>query len=127
MKLMKLLVVLILIVAPVMNASAADKTNAATKPWVTIPFVNYGSINDWRAVNYRAILIASDHNRWYKATFFSPCFDLPYALTVGFVTGPSGSLDKFSSILVHGHQCWFKSLEEVPAPSSAHAKSQNTG
>lgn len=124
MTLARIFVLLALTVAPAMNAIAATKSGTAHKAWVTIPFVNYGNIQNWRAVDHKAILIASAANHWYKATFFTPCLDLPSALTVGFVTDPSGTLDKFSSILVDGHRCWFKTLEKVAAPRSTHEKSK---
>lgn len=126
MKFLKSFVILALLIAPVLSANAATKSTTAQNNWVSIPFVNYGNIQDWRAVGRKAILIASSRRHWYKATFYSPCIDLPYALRVGFVTGPVGSLDKFSSILVHGQRCWFKSLKEVPSPQQTHPTAKHT-
>ena len=116
MKILRLVLMVALFAAPAMNATAATKSSKPVKPWVTIPFVNYGNIYDWRAVDHKAILIASSRKQWYKATFFSPCWNLDNALAVGFVTNPPGTLDKFSSIIVDGRQCQFKSLEKIPAP-----------
>lgn len=118
MRLIKLCLISLLMALPAMSATAAPATpKAKPKPYVTIPFVNHGAIQDWRPVDDKAILIATTNNRWYKATFFAPCFNLDGAFAVGFVTHPIGTLDKFSSILVDGQQCWFRDLQEVPAPA----------
>lgn len=80
---------------------------------VTIPFVDLGGIEDWRAVGDEAILIKARNDEWYHASFFSRCMGLNYSTAVGFVTQPAGSLDKFSSILVDGERCWFKDLTRI--------------
>lgn len=96
---------------PALTAHAADKKN------VTIPFVNHGNIETFQAVDHKALLIADRHRHWYKATFFGPCTPLDASTwAVGFVTSPGGTVDKFSAIIVDGQRCWFKDLQEVPAP-----------
>jgi hypothetical protein len=50
-------------------------------------------------VDSRTLLIQGRDRQWYKATLFSPCFNLTTARTVRFKTDASGSFDKFSSIV----------------------------
>ncbi|MCB1692980.1 MAG: hypothetical protein KDI19_09450 [Pseudomonadales bacterium] len=107
--------------ALVLTSLVAVNANADSTRPVTIPFVDYGGIRSWEPVGQEAILIEGRNNKWYKATFFSPCIGLSFPLAVGFVTDPSGSVDQFSSILVDGDRCWFKKLEQVPAPTHNHA------
>jgi hypothetical protein len=83
---------------------------------VSIPFVNHGGIRDWRADNRDTVYIQASNRAWYKATLMSPAFDLPYALTIGFDAGPTGALDKFSSIVVRGQRYPIASLERIPGP-----------
>lgn len=104
------LALLLTLVAPGLQA---DQHKERKRP-VTIPFADLGGIENWRPVGDEAILIETRRDKWYRATFFGPCIGLNYSTAVGFVTHPSGSVDKFSSILVDGQRCWFKSLEEVP-------------
>ena len=84
----------------------------------SIPFVEFGNINDWRADGERGIYIQSTNRKWYYATFMSPCIQLPYTESIGFRTTPPLPLDKFDSVLVRGEPCYFRTLEEIPAPPS---------
>lgn len=79
-----------------------------------IPFVNHGGIRDWRSDDKDTVYIQASNRDWYKATLMSPAFDLPYATTIGFDTGPIGTLDKFSSIVVRGQRYPIASLERIP-------------
>jgi hypothetical protein len=112
---MKTLKSLLLILVATIAASAALAADAE-RP-VSIPFVSWGGIKDWRSEGTDALLIEGRNNKWYEATFFSPCIGMTFSpLAVGFVTEPGGSIDKFSSILVEGQRCWFRTLQEVPPP-----------
>jgi hypothetical protein len=81
-----------------------------------IHFVDITGVKDWHAEGLNAILIEGVNGQWYRATFFSECFGLPWAEKVAFVTSPDGSLDKFSSVLVNGQQCYFKDANKIPDP-----------
>lgn len=78
-----------------------------------IHFADLGGVENWKADGSTAILIEGRNHRWYRATFFGPCPSLRFASTIGFVTEPSGDLDRFSSILVDGERCWFKTFDRV--------------
>ena len=81
-----------------------------------IPFVDIGGIENWRAPDDNTLLIEARNGQWYIAELFGPCFGLSRAVTIGFVTNHDGSLDSFSSILVEGDRCYFRSFEEIPTP-----------
>jgi hypothetical protein len=86
-----------------------------------IHFVDYGGIRNWRADNDQSLLIEAENGNWYKATFFGPCIGLRFANTIGFVSDASGSVDKFSSIVVRepahmAMECHFREFSQLPGP-----------
>jgi hypothetical protein len=81
-----------------------------------IPFVNHGGIRDWRSEGDRTIYIEDRGRRWYKATLMGRAFDLPFAETIGFDTGPIDTFDHFSSVIVHGQRFAVQSVVWVPGP-----------
>lgn len=104
--------------ATVASAGEPPKTTTARPPAerAEINFVNYGGIRDWRAERNDALLIRSLDNRYYRATFFGPCIGLDFATRIGFVSDVMGSLDKFGSILVDGHECYFRTFTQIEKP-----------
>jgi len=85
----------------------------------TISFADIGNVRSWQADGNEAVFIESSHNQWYRASFWSPCVDLPFVETIAFVTEPNGDLGRYSSILVDGDRCWFKEFEQASAPDSS--------
>ncbi len=89
----------------------------------SIEFVSLGGIDNWRAEGDQAMLIKGLNGNWYRAEFFAPCSGLQFRDRVAFVTDGTDRLDRFSSILVRGERCWFRSFEkidpEAPIPSSS--------
>jgi Family of unknown function (DUF6491) len=84
---------------------------------VSIPFVNHGSIFDWRANKQEGIWIQDIHRRWYYAETMGTCFGLDFANYVGFDAKPMGTLDRFSAVIVPNEmRCPFKSLTRSEAP-----------
>jgi len=100
--------------SPAPNPAAAADTAAPKE--ASIPFANHGGIYNWGVVDNRTLLIQGRNRKWYKATLFAPCIDLPFAQTIGFKTNASGSFDKFSSIVVRRRRCSLTSLVEIPPP-----------
>ncbi|MET0240091.1 MAG: DUF6491 family protein [Sphingobium sp.] len=82
----------------------------------SIPFVDSGSIRDWRAEGTNAIHVQDVHGHWYRATLIGPCIELPTAQTVAFVTRGVGTLDKFGQVAVRGNTCQFTSLVTSAGP-----------
>jgi Family of unknown function (DUF6491) len=88
-----------------------------------IPFVNHGGVRNFVADGHNGLWIEGQHRDWYYAKLIGPCWDLPYADAVGFVTRGSDTLDKFSQILVRGRQCQITSLvTSLPPPSKKERK-----
>ncbi len=88
----------------------------AEQPHTSIPFANLGNIRDWRSDQANELYVESENRKWYRITFWSPCQQLPFAVRIAFVTDSLGSLDRFSSVLVDGERCWFKSFDPVSGP-----------
>jgi Family of unknown function (DUF6491) len=88
-----------------------------------IPFVNHGGVYNFVADGDKGLWIEGQHREWYYAKLIGPCWDLPYANAVGFVTRGSDTLDKFSQIVVRGKQCQITSLvTSAPPPSKKERK-----
>ena len=105
-------------------AAASAATPAVAPAETRIPFANHGGIYSWQVVDNRTILIEGQGRKWYKATLFSACFDLPFSEQLGFESNVDGSFDKFSSIKVRGQNCHVTSLVQTAAPAKK-AKSKS--
>lgn len=89
---------------------------AARAPQASIPFVNHNGIRDWRATDSQTLYVQDSRRQWYRASLFGPCFDLPFAQTIGFETRGADTFDRFSSIRVRGERCAINSLERSDPP-----------
>jgi hypothetical protein len=84
---------------------------------VSIPFANFGGIDDWRADGRQALYIKGRRNNdWYYAKLLSSCQGLPFAEAVGFKGNPPSTFDKFSTIIVDGQSCPLVSLIKSEKP-----------
>ena len=99
--------------------TAAPATASARA--ASIPFANHGGVDDWRPDGDKAIYFRSGR-QWYRATLFSPAFDLPYVEHIGIDAGPSGALDRFGAVLVRGQRYVFSAFDKVAGPPPAHHK-----
>jgi hypothetical protein len=79
----------------------------------SISFANFGSIKDWKAESSRTMIITTTSGDKYRATFMGTCRSLPFSESVGFVTSPGGSFDKFGAVLVRDQKCPIRSLERI--------------
>jgi len=98
--------------APAGSSAAAAPAPAAE---VQIPFAKRNLWN-WQVVDDQTVLIQDQSRRWYKATMFGHCINLPFADRIAFDSNPSGTFDKFSAILVRGQRCPLMSLVASSAP-----------
>jgi hypothetical protein len=96
-------------------SSHADNPPPPAAPEAQIPFAKR-NIWNWQVVDDRTVLIQDIGRKWYKATLFATCIDLPFAERIGFDSGPTGTFDKFGAILVRGQRCPLSSLVETTAP-----------
>jgi hypothetical protein len=118
-------------------AGDAPPEGALKKDEVSIPFASYHNIRDWQADKDQGLWIQDERRNWYYAKLLGPCFNLDWALHIGFDTRGSSSLDRFSSIVVpdpgfsrgHHERCQFTSLtrSDAPPPKSKHPPKEQKG
>lgn len=84
---------------------------------VTVPFANV-RIRDYEIGRDNSLILRAGANRWYRATIWEPCAsDLRWAYDrVGLDTHPSGTLDKFSTVIVRGRRCPIRTLDRIERP-----------
>jgi hypothetical protein len=111
--------------AAVSCASILAGGNALGAQRTMIPFADLGNIRDWRSDDANELYVQSANRNWYRITFWAPCNELPFAIAIAFVTDPSGQLDEYSSILVDGERCWFKTFQPSSEPASKSAKGKD--
>lgn len=75
-------------------------------------------IRSWQSDGRNALLIKSRQGKWYRATLMRGC-DARFPIAIGFVPGPGGDFDKFSSVLVDGQRCPLRTFERVGPPVHA--------
>jgi hypothetical protein len=100
---------------PAVPASAGTTAAPAPAREAQIPFAKTNLWN-WQVVDDQTLLIQDQSRRWYKATLFGHCINLPFADRIGFDSNPGGTFDKFSAILVRGQRCPLMSLVASSAP-----------
>ena len=112
---------LLLLLGTIALSSAAIGADDIIAP-AHIRFAEIGNIRSWQAVGHDAILFQSGDGHWLRADFTAPCRDLPFAFSISFITEPNGRLDRFSSILVDGQRCWFRSVRADTEPGSRNGR-----
>ena len=105
-----------LVMVPGIAMADEPPEQAQTEERAMIPFADTVGIWDWRAEGNRTIYIEDNHRRWYKAVLFSPALDLPFVNFIGIDAGPTGTLDKFGAVYIHGQRYPFASFERVDGP-----------
>ena len=106
-------------------AMASDRPIAQRE--ASIAFADHGGVDDWRAESDRVIYFKDQHRQWYRATLFSPAFDLPYVEHIGIDARPGGSLDKWGGIIVRGQRYSFQTFERVAGPPERRKHRQTSG
>jgi hypothetical protein len=102
---------------PSLAAEGATPLPAAPAVQASIPFVDHNSIRDWQADGRDGLWVQDQRRNWYYAKLLGPCSGLDFAITIGFDTGPSNQLDKFSSIVVpREDRCQITSFTRSDAP-----------
>ena len=116
MKLINRYLVLLASVLALASCVATSDPGAPPREHVSIPFASLHNIRDWQADGNQVLYVQTMHRDWFKITLWSPCFELPFAIGISFVTDIMGSLDEFGSILVRDERCWFQTFEKSEAP-----------
>ncbi|GEM_PF-3410854 len=94
------------------EAEAAPES-LVTERRASIYFANQGGIKNWNAIDDETIQIQARNNQWFQAEIFSYCDGLNFANTIGFVTEHNGELNKYSSIMLRGQECHFRSFKRI--------------
>lgn len=113
-----------LIAAVLLAASLAAPAFAQKKPKkprvygieAHIDFANSGGIRSYHPDGDHALSIEDSRGHWYHAVTLGTCPGLEHAVGIAFLPGGTGTLDKWSSILVGGHRCYLRSLATAPSP-----------
>lgn len=101
------------ILVPMLALGAISGAQAADD---YLSFADMGGILNFKPNGDEGIYIEGRNREWYYAQFFAPCYDLRFHEQIGFVIDSTGDLDRFSSILVGGQRCYFKSFERTDKP-----------
>ncbi len=105
------------------GAQAAPQKPRAIGVEAQIPFADHRGIRDFQADGDDALWIQDQRRNWYHATLFGPCFGLPYAIGIGFVTKGTSTLDRFGQIVVEGRTCQIQTfVTSNPPPKKADRK-----
>ncbi|WP_338468147.1 DUF6491 family protein [Novosphingobium sp. ZN18A2] len=94
----------------------STKQQSAHEPAASIPFANHGGIWDWRSEGDSTVYFQDSHRQWYRAELFMPALDLPFVEFIGIDAGPTGTLDRFGAVYIHGQRYPFKSFVKVDGP-----------
>src|SRR3954471_6853585 len=109
------------------SMTAPALADAPKKPRdASIPFVNHGGIQDWRAVDDHTLYIQARGRQWFKAETMGSCTGMNFVDHIGFDAGTTDTLDRFSRIVVRGQPCPIQSLVKVAGPPPGKAKSHKT-
>lgn len=80
------------------------------EPQARIPFVNHGSVRNFRPVGDDVVYLQDTRRNWYRADLAVPCFNLRSSIRIGVDTRFGGTLDSTSSFIVNGERCPIRSL-----------------
>jgi hypothetical protein len=99
-------------------AEAAPVSFNVIETDVRVPFADT-RIRDYEVGRDDSLLLRAGPNRWYRATIWEPCAsDLRWAFDrIYLETHPSGTLDKFSSVVVRGRRCSLRTLDRIERPA----------
>lgn len=74
---------------------------ALTRQEASIPFASQRSaVHSWQADGREGMWVQDARRDWYYAKFNAPCLGLEHAIQVGFDTGTSDRIDRFSHVVI---------------------------
>jgi hypothetical protein len=112
---MKKILLAVLALAAAAPVAAAQPADAPVEQEASIPFFRYSRLASFTPIDDDTVYLRSG-GRWYRAELFGPCFNLPWATSIGVDTRGSSSLDRFSTLIVGGDRCRIESLVRSEAP-----------
>lgn len=90
---------------------------APSGPEVAVPFFGADGTSDYRIDGERGIyLLSATDGKWYYLHVAPDCPRLAAARGFSVDTGPSGRLDRSSTIMAEGERCLLSSVTRSPVP-----------
>ena len=89
------------------------------RPQAFIPFMNQrSSVYSFQADGREGLWVEDGNHKWYYGTFLGPCIGIENAVALGFDTGTSDRLDRYSHVLVprERDRCPLMSFTESDPP-----------
>ena len=113
--------------AAMLSATWTAAAGAAPRGGDAIPFIGFGGIQNWTARDDSTLYVQSAGGQWYQVNLAQPCLGLPFALRIGVDSGPTNTLDDFSTIIADGDRCPVASVTRLDSspPSVPAAKPKN--
>jgi hypothetical protein len=103
---------LALLAAATPPAASAESVGAET----SIPNARSDGIHEWQADGDRGLYLRSIDGNWYYARTLGPCGRLRTAVSLGFETRGSDSLDRNGAVHAEGWRCPLVSLVRAEPP-----------
>jgi hypothetical protein len=97
-------------------AAASPAPAAPVGQEARIPFAAFGGVRNFEPNGREAVYLQDRGRNWYLARLFAPCEGLPWAHSLGIDNRGSGSVDRFSTLLVEGERCQIQSLTRSGPP-----------
>src|SRR5262245_40065914 len=97
-----------------LERSTGDKAYARYEPYLGEPIDSFTMFrhDSWEPVNRNQLVLWTGINDAYLLTVTGPCYELPYANTVG-VTSTVNTVSKFESVLVRGDRCPITEIQPI--------------
>ncbi len=94
-----------------------------------IPFANLSTaVHSWQADGIEGLWIEGQHRDWYYAKFLGPCHGVDRSIRLGFDTGTSDKLDRFSYVIVpeENMRCAIESFTASDPPENGRRRSPDS-
>lgn len=80
-------------------------------------------ISGFSVARDNSLILRAGAGRWYRATLWQPCGrELRWAYDrIALDTGPSGTLDRFSTVIVNRMRCPIESIDRIERPEPGYS------
>jgi len=97
-----------------LERSTGDKALAHYEPYLEEPVDSFTMFrhDSWEPLNRNQLVLYTTMNDAYLLTVMGPCYELPFAQTVG-VTTTGSSVTRFDSVIVRGNRCPITEIQPI--------------
>ena len=97
-----------------LERSTGDKALARYEPYLEEPVDSFTMFrhDSWEPLNRNRLVLYTTMNDAYLLTVMGPCYELPFAQTVG-VTTTGSSVTRFDSVIVRGNRCPITEIQPI--------------